>query len=263
MKKSGLAPQGTLYELAEYMVRRYVRDLLSTGELVRRIEQTWQAHMQGVPSGATLESLARGLCSQALCEACQLPEGDERNLAFARLSEYLERTLYDTGGTMWRAAREVREEVLQLALVEIFHSLQREPGKPTQPMAFLGWARVILHRQLTRYWRQSSHIERYFEVEGEPTTRMQWVDEQALDPLALLLQQEQRAELHAAVSRLRNPNYRAVLSWLYFGELEPREVAELLRVPTTDIHLWHFRALQALHKQMVTEEKMRKYPLIP
>lgn len=258
MKKSGLAPQEMLRELAENMVRRYVRDLLSTEELIRRIELIWEEHMQGVPSRATLESLARGLCSQALCEGCQLPEGDERNLAFARLSEYLERALYDTGGTMRRAAREVREEVLQLALVEILHSLQREPGKPTQPMAFLGWARVILHRQLTRYWRQSSHIECSFEVEGEPAPCTQWAGEQVLDPLVLLLQQEQKVELHAAVSRLRNPNYRVVLSWLYFGELEPREVAELLQVPTTDIHLWHFRALQALHKQMVTEEKKRK-----
>lgn len=248
-RKSNLASRETVNELAEQMVRRYARDLLSGEELVRRIEQSWQANLsEDTPGEATLESLARGLCSQALCEACRLGEGLGRDLAFERLSEYLERALCDVGGTVRHAAREVREEVLQLTLVEILNSLRREPGKPEQPMAFLGWARVILQRQLTRYWRQQTRVELSLETEDELLVEL--IDEQALDPLLLLLRREQRAELHMAIARLRNPNYRIVLFHLYFGELEAREVADLLQTPVADIYLWHYRALQALHKQM-------------
>jgi RNA polymerase sigma factor (sigma-70 family) len=256
MAKGKLAAREALRELAETMVRHYVRDLLSADELMRRLEQFQES--LNATGEVTLESLARGLCSQALCEACRQSEGYRRDLAFERLSEYLERVLHDTGGTIRHTAREVREEVLQLTLVEILTSLQRDPGKPEQPMAFLGWARVILHRQLTRYWRQQSqtHCEHSLDS-AEPSARLvvEPFQEQALDPLLLILRQEQRAELQAAIARLRNPQYRVVLSRLYFGEQEPCEVAACLHVPVTTVHLWHFRALHALHRQMTARKK--------
>jgi RNA polymerase sigma factor (sigma-70 family) len=250
ISKSKLVEREMLRELAEKMIGRYARGLLNVDELMKHLEQF---HESGcAPGEVTLESLVRGLCSQAICEACRLGEGDRRDLAFERLSEYLERVLRDTGGTIRRAAREVREEVLQGTLVEILVSLQRDPGKPEQPMAFLGWARVILLRQLTRYWRQQfqEHTEHSLEQEDAPERLVvEPSHEQALDPLHLLLRQEARRELQAAVARLRNPRYRVVLSRLYFGEQEAREVADFLHVPVSKVHLWHFRALHALRKQ--------------
>ncbi|HXR66496.1 MAG TPA: hypothetical protein VN729_11255, partial [Ktedonobacteraceae bacterium] len=63
MSESTVATREVLVELAERMVRRYVRDLLTVGELVERIDQAWGASMPGeTPGGPALESLARGLC---------------------------------------------------------------------------------------------------------------------------------------------------------------------------------------------------------
>jgi RNA polymerase sigma factor (sigma-70 family) len=252
MRESTVATREVLGELAERMVRRYVRDLLTVDELVERIDQAWGASICGeTPGGPALESLARGLCSQVLCEFCQMSGGRQRELAFERLNEYLVQALYDVGGMIRSAAREVREEVIQQTLVEILQSLQRERGRPEQPMAFLGWARVILRRQLTSYWRQKAPMDLLSLDEQEGSMCVELIDERAPDPLAVMQRCELRAELRVAITNLRNSNYREVLLKIYFGELEASEVADLLNVPVADIYLWHHRALQALRKQAV------------
>lgn len=246
-----VAAQETLSKLAEKMVQRYVRDLLTADELVERMILAWPTtEAECAPGESTLESLARGLCSQALCEACRLPGGHLRELAIERLSEYLERALNNIGGTFRHAAQEVRQEVIQCTLVEILQSLQRDRGKPEQPMAFLGWVRVILYRQRSLYWRQKSPVELIsLEKNRDEPQLLELVDRQALDPQTELEHHELRTELHAAIAKLRNPNYRAVLLQLYFNEMETCEVAHLLQVSAEKIHLWHHRALHALHKQ--------------
>ncbi len=250
MRESIVATREVLRELAERMIRRYVRGLLTVDELVERIDQAWRVSISGeAPGGPALESLARGLCSQVLCEFCQMPEGWQRELAFERLNEYLGQALHDVGGMVRFAAREVREEVLQQTLVEILQSLQRDRGKPEQPMAFLGWARVILRRQLTSYWRQKGPMDLLSLDEQEELMCVELIDERAPDPLAVMQRCELRAELHRAIAGLRNANYREVLFKIYFGELEASEVADLLNVPVADIYLWHHRALQTLRKQ--------------
>ena len=153
------------------------------------------------------------------------------------------------GGIIRSAAREVREEVIQQTLVEILQSLQRKRGKPEQPMAFLGWVRVILRRQLTSYWHQKAPMGLLSLDEQEGLMCVELIDEQAPDPLAVMQRRELRAELYLAIARLRNSNYREVLLNIYFGELEASEVADLLEVPVADIYLWHHRALQTLRKQ--------------
>jgi len=245
------ATHETLSKLAEKMVQRYVRDLLTADELVERMILAWPTtEAESAPGESTLESLARGLCSQALCEACRLPGGHLRELAIERLNEYLERALNTIGGTFRYAPQEIRQEILQCTLVEILQSLQRERGKPEQPMAFLGWVRVILYRQRSLYWRQKPPVELIsLEKNQDEPQVLELVDRQALDPQAELERHELRMELHTAIARLRNPNYRAVLHQLYFNELEMCEVAHLLQVSAEKIHLWHHRALQALHKQ--------------
>jgi RNA polymerase sigma factor (sigma-70 family) len=254
MRKNNLVTQEALSEVAERMIGRHARGLLSVEELVEQLHQCWQESFAGeMPGGASLESLARGLCSRALCHACRLSGGERREIAFTRLREYLERASGDVGHTLRSTAREVREEVLQQTLLEIVQSLQREPDKPTQPMAFLGWARVILHRQLTHYWQRKPPAE-LLSLEGDDSQDeplfVELVDKQALDPVEATLRQERRAELCAAIARLRNPRYRAVLFRLYFDEMEASEVAALLQVEAREIHLWHYRALRALRKQV-------------
>lgn len=254
MRKNNLVEQETLSEVAHSMVRRYVRDLVSVDELVEQIKQSWQMNHGGeMSSDPALEALARGLCNQALCYACRLPGGERRNLAFVRLSEYLARALGDAGRTLHCTAHEVREEVIQQTLLEIVQNLQREPDTPAQPMAFLGWARVILLRQLTHYRRRGPQAE-LLSLEGDDAQDepqfVELVDRRAPDPLAVTLRHERQAELYAAIAELRNPRYRVVLLRIYFDEMEASEVAALLQVDAKDIHLWHYRALQALRKQI-------------
>ncbi|HEX7737044.1 MAG TPA: sigma-70 family RNA polymerase sigma factor [Ktedonobacteraceae bacterium] len=244
--------QETVRELAERMMQRYARGLVSVDELEDRLRRAWRElrPVDDAPAEITLETLARGLCIQVLCEACQLPAGRRRDLAFELLSEYLEQALGDIGGTTRYTAREVREEIVQQALCEILQSLRNERSRPEQPLAFLGWARVILRRQLTLYWRKQPPQEE-LSLEGQDEQwSAEYVDVNAPDPLSVVLRRERRAELQAAIARLRNPHYRAVLLTIYFQEREVRQVAELLHAQPPDIHLWHHRALHALHKQL-------------
>ena len=251
MGETVVATQETLRALAERMVQRYVRELLSADELVEWIEWSWQVSMPGEkPQGPALESLARGLCSQALCEACRMSGGWMREVAFQRLNEYLTQTLDTRGGVTRYVARDEREEIIQRTQIEIFQSLRRERGKPEQPMAFLGWVRVILHRQITAYWRQKPRQEMLSLEEQENPLLAEIIDEHKLNPLDISLRREQHEELRAAILNLRNPHYREVLLKLYLSEMTASEVANLLHVPVADIYLWHHRALRALHKQL-------------
>lgn len=246
-----IATRETVRELAARMVQRYARGLVSVDELETRLRRAWResqpAHDE--PEGSMLESLARGLCIQVLCEACQLPAGRQRDQAFELLGAYLEQALGDIGNTVRYTAREVREEIVQQTLYEILHSLSSERGRPEQPLAFLGWARVILRRQLNLYWRKQPTLEDSLEGQDEQGGA-DFLDEHAPDPLDVTLRHELRAELQSAIANLRNPNYRAVLLNLYFQERETGEIAELLHAQLPEIHLWHHRALHALHKQL-------------
>ncbi len=243
----------SLSDLAERMLQRYVRGLVSVDEFTARLRRAWQFSIkaQGTPDEVTLEALARGLCNQILYEGCQLPAGYQRDLAFERLSEYLERALGDIGDSLNSRVRETREEIIQQTLVEILQSMQREGGKPEQPLAFLGWARVILRRQLTLYWRKQARLEEIsLEQQDDAQSVVEYIDEHALDPLAVVLRRELREELQAAIAELRNSAYQAVLLNLYFRERDAPEVANLLQVHANKIHLWHHRGLQALQKRM-------------
>jgi RNA polymerase sigma factor (sigma-70 family) len=251
MRENAVVVQERVRELAERMVRRYVRGLLSVDELAERLLRAWRSSMPGEDAqGPALEALARGICSQVLWEACQLSGGWQREVAFERLNDYLEHAFNEVSGSLRYAFYETREEVLQQTHVEILQCLQRERGRPEQPMAFLGWARVILRRQLSPYWRPQPCQTALSLEEQEDSSPLEIEDERAPNPLHIVLSRELREELCEAIGSLRNPRYRAVLLRLYLGEMEICEVAEHLRVPIADIYLWHHRALKALHKKL-------------
>lgn len=248
MSRNTVATRDTVSELAAKMVQRYVRELVSVDELVEQLRLAWLVDIpERMAGGGTLESVARGLCNQILYECCCLPGGHRRDLAFERLSEYLEWVLRTVGGTICAATR---EEILQGTLVEILQSLQNERQKPTQPMAFLRWARVILWRQMIRNWRLQQRVRALSLEDQEEPLLAALVDYHAPDPQEEVSRSEEREELLAAIAQLRNPRYREVLLKTYFYELDAREVASLLRASVDEIYLWHHRGLHALHKQL-------------
>lgn len=261
-EKSSVTPEA-LNDLSARVVRRYIQGVVTVEEFVERLKQAWQTNFPGeVLEGSALELLARGLCGQILCEACHLAGGQLRDLAFARLGEYLERVLGAVRGPGRCATSEMREEVIQKTLVEILRSQAREGGKPVQPMAFLSWVRVILHRQLICYWRQGPQMDLCsLEAQGEEFGA-ELPDEHEPDPLDEMLRMELREELLAAIASLRNPRYREVLVQTYFSGLEDLEMAVRFQVPVKDIYLWRFRALQLLRKQadvLLGPQVIKKY----
>ena len=257
MSETTVATCKELRELAERLARGYVRELLNADELAEHIEHAWQTNMPGeTPQGPVLEALARGIGSQVLCEACQASRGWRREIAFERLREYLFSALGDRRRSAHVLPQETREEIVQQTCVEILQNLQRERGKPEQPRAFLAWARVILYRQLALYWRQRS-VQQWTSLEEEEAPLLaEIVDEHAPNPLSLVIGREQGSIVRAAIEHLRNPNYRAVLRNLYLREMDASEVARELHVSVAAIHLWHHRALSALHKQLSRQEAL-------
>jgi RNA polymerase sigma factor (sigma-70 family) len=238
-----------LVELAQRAIQRYARGLVDVDWLYEQLARAASEGSGEATLARSLEMLARGLCSGALCAACLSSEERVRERGFENLRNYLSEVLAHTVvGVRWKA-EEVRAETLQQAMVEIFKSLRKQNGGPAQPAAFLKWARVILFRQLARSRSQVEDTDGLsFEDQAEPTLAS-LVDRANTDPLEALLRSERLLELKRTIASMRNPQYRAVLLHLFFQGLEERELAVLWRVRVRDISLWRCRALKALRRQ--------------
>lgn len=247
-----------LADLAERVVQRYVCGLLRVDWLLERLIQAWRSRPPGEEAASSaLELLARGLCGQALCEACQSREDSVRDRAFENLRNYLAEILRYAVRNTAGGADELRSEVLQQAMIEIFQSLRKENGGPAKPVAFFKWARVILLRQLSHCQSQSWYRD-WLSLEAQAeSVLVGLIDEKSVDPLDTLLRDERQAELKKAIATLRNPQYQAVLLNTFFSGLEERELAALWQVRVKDIYLWRFRALKALRKQFGVAEMAR------
>lgn len=159
--------ESTLKELAEKLVSRYAPTLLSVDWLLRHLRQAWMQKSCSVeePDWQALELLAQGLCSQALCEGCLSPKEEVRELAFADLRRYLEEAL--SHGVARSLSSELRAEVLQQTLLEIWSSVHQHGAGPDKPRAFLKWAHVILLRQLSKH-RDNSRRAVWLSLETQP-----------------------------------------------------------------------------------------------
>ncbi len=247
-----------LIELAQRAIRRYASGLVGVDWLYEQLAQAAAAEFAGEASlSRSLEMLASGLCSRALCAACLSSEERVRDRGFENLRNYLAEVLVHAAVGVQGKAEEVRGEALQQTMVEIFKSLRKRDGGPGQPAAFLKWARVILFRQLARC-RQEARDADGLSLEGQAEAALgKLVDKANIDPLEALLCSERLAELRRAIATMRNPQYRAVLVHIFFIGLEERELAALWQVRVRDISLWRCRALKALRKQLSIQQIFR------
>lgn len=237
-----------LVEIAQRAIQRYARDLVSSEWLYEQLVSALASAAGALASGKSLELLACGLCSRALCEACLSKEEGVRERGFGHLRNYLATVLVRSRRGFY-LSEYLQAEILQQAMLEIFKSLQKQAGGPGEPAAFLKWARVILDRQIFRCLQQArDESEPSLEEQSEPVLAT-LVAHANTDPLESVLRGEQIQELRRAIAAMRNPQYRAVLINLFFAGLEERELAALWQVRVRDISLWRCRALKALRKQ--------------
>lgn len=240
-----------LNEIAEGMISRYAPNLLSVEWLEKCLRLAWMQSDCVIQEEdqRMLEQIAQGLCSQALCEGCFSTEKDVRERAFADLEHYLGEVLARSASSL---SSELRAEVLQQTLLEIWSGFQQRGSGPDKPRAFLKWVRVILLRQLSKHRDRAKRVL-WLSLETQPEQVFEeLVAEKDPDPLITLLQQELRGEILAAILDLKNPQYREVLLGYFFGGLEEYELAARLQVRMQDIYLWRCRALKALrnHKNL-------------
>ena len=239
-----------LIELARRAIQHYARGLIDVDWLYEQLAYAAASEAGGgATPGRSLEMLASGLCSRALCEACLASKEDRRDLGFENLRNYLAEVLAHTVVGVPGRADELRGEALQQTMIEIFKSLRRQNGGLEQPAAFLKWARVILFRQLSRCRRQARIVEGLSLEDQAESALAKLIDKANIDPLEALVRGEHLLELRRTIAAMRNPQYRAVLIHIFFLGLEERELAALWQVRARDISLWRCRALKALRKQ--------------
>jgi DNA-directed RNA polymerase specialized sigma24 family protein len=237
-------------QLAERMIQRYARGLLTVDWLAAQlVQQSQRDGFSEIESDwHAVEILAQTLCSQTLCEGCLSSEAGVCNLAFENLERYLAETLTYSSAAAGLRAQGLDCEVLQLTLLEIWSTFQRRGAGPERPAAFLKWAKVILFRQLSHYLGQLQHsVWLSLETQPEPVLEA-LVDLSDVDPLDTVVQEEERKELKEAILALKNRQYQEVLLSTLFAGLEERELAARWQVRVQDIYLWRCRALKALRK---------------
>jgi DNA-directed RNA polymerase specialized sigma24 family protein len=243
--------QASITRMAERTIQHYVRGLLSVNELVVQLlpvsEDQEEARMR------VLERQARGICSQALCEACLSSDPNICDLGFENLGRYLQEKLAKSIDFYQPQREDIIAEVVQQTLLVIVDIMRRNGRGPDRPVAFLKWAQVILSRQHALYRQASSYTCLSLEAEQEAVYGEGLLDKGAIDPCDVILRQEIREILQKAITILKNPHYRQVLLSTYLSEIEEHELAERWQVQVQDIYLWRYRALKMLRKnsQMV------------
>ncbi len=241
-------------EIAETIIMKYICRLLTVDYLV---EQLMQALCSEALDRPALEYLAHGLCIQAVREACASPDQVRRDQAFTFLHDYLKGALECMSGFNELRFKGLDEEIVQQALIEIWDTLHRRKSGPTEPAAFLKWARTLLVYQKADVqrtsWRKNKVCDSLDELTEEVLEALP--DKQAADPMNVVLNTEKFAELRQMVMALKNPQYRQVLLSIGFDGLEEKDLASRLHVPVKDIYLWHCRAIRALCKQRQTMSK--------
>ena len=138
----------------------------------------------------------------------------------------------------WLRNKELAEEAVQDAFVEVFFSL----SSLRQPTAFPGWLRVIVFRCCDRLSRGKQ----------PQTVPLEEVAVEAVDPESLLEAKQLQGWLQKALPRLREQE-RLAVSLFYMGGYRQEEIAELLEEPVGRIKKRLYDARRRLRDQMMRE----------
>lgn len=248
--------QGDTYERTLNAARRavhlYAQGIVQEEELVEQISAEWERRQidDEVPPFAVLMRIAQRICSTALYWAWRSTNIVRRENAFANLKRYLEVSLRQTRYIQALQAHVYTEEdVVNQTLEELHRMLLREDEiELRDPAAFLKWAQTILIRQAHTYSRRvqrtvSVSLDTLVELFGEIDVKYE-----NNDPLEYVLWQEVQQVLSQAITSLKNKKYQQVLLYIFYAELEEKEVADRLGVTVNDIYVWKSRALKLLRK---------------
>jgi RNA polymerase sigma factor (sigma-70 family) len=195
-------------------------------------------------------SVALQICSRALYAAWSSQEPELRNQAYENMRRYLERTLHTCRYAQKLAqCSDAIDDILNQTLFELFHNLERNPSaRPRDPAAFIRWTQVaaIHHAHAFVYGLRDNRfdsLEGGKDIYGE-----QLIDERNQNPEEGVIAQQLQQVLFHAILSLRNPSYRQVLFSLFLAGMEEKELAHTLGLPTQEVYIRKFRAVQALRK---------------
>lgn len=246
--------------VAEQMILRYARGIISVQELVGQIAEEWETRRIGTERlpHAVLVRIAQRICSRALYTAWRSSDKHLRECAFANLRNYLEFSLLHCSyAPALQSAENAIEDVLHLTLEELVRILRHNGAGPDDAAAFLKWSRTILirraHVYLQKYKSESClSLDAQKEIYAE-----QCVDTREKDPHKNAEDEELHQTLKDAILSLRNARYRQVLLYTYLGGMDEADLAARLHVQVQDVYMWRHRALKVLRENAELMQQLR------
>lgn len=160
--------------------------------------------------------------------------------AFSRLVACFQGTAY-AFAYGWLRNKELAEEAVQDAFVEVFFSL----SNLREPAAFPGWLRVIVFRCCDR-------LSRGKQPQTVPLAEAAEAEVEAKDPESLLETKQLQGWLQKALLRLREQE-RLTVSLFYMGGYRQAEIAVLLKEPVGRIKKRLYNVRRRLRDQMMQE----------
>lgn len=249
-----------IYSVAEQMILRYARGIISVEELVEQIAKEWETRRIGTDRlpHTVLVRIAQRICSRALYTAWRSSDIHLRDCAFDNLRNYLEFSLLHCGyAPALQSSENAIEDVLHLTLEELVRILQQKGAGPDDSAAFLKWSRTILIRRAHVYLQKYKSepclsLDAHKEIYAE-----QFVDTRARDPHEYAEEKELHQTLKDAILSLRNARYRQVLLCTFLGGIDESELAASLHVQVQDVYMWRHRALKALRENAELMQQLR------
>jgi RNA polymerase sigma factor (sigma-70 family) len=246
--------------VAEQMILRYARGIISVEELVELIALEWETRRIGTDRlpHAVLVRIAQRICSRTLYTAWRSSNIHLRDCAFDNLRNYLEFSLLHCGyAPTLQSSGNATEDVLHLTLEELIRILQRNGSGPDDPAAFLKWSRTILIRQAHVYL-QKYKSEPWLSLDAQKEIYTeQFVDTHEKAPHDYAEDRELQQALKDAILSLRNSRYRQVLLYTFLGGMDESELAAKLHVQVQDVYMWRHRALKALRENAELMQQLR------
>ncbi len=253
--------RSSIRPVAERLVQQCGQGILTVEQLTEQIAQDWEVRYmhEDDPSLSELTRIGQRICSLALYAAWRSTDRRHRDCAFANLKRYLEGALqYLLYEKSLQQCTDAYEEVLQQTLLELHVNLvcHSSPG-PTDPAAFLGWAKSILVHQTSAFFRGKRRRDICDTIEVHSAEEC--TDNGNHDPESHVLEGEFQQAVRNAIGLLRKQHYQQVILYIHLGGMKPSEVAHHLQVREQDIYVWHSRALKALRNNPEVKKALQPW----